>query len=393
MHSVGNQHLSEWWCNRCIHQLTNDSVKKDKLRFTPESVGSLSFVFPLYGTFNSLQSTPTYMHPWSTSLPLPSETDGFTPATFTPCTLFGLLAFHSNLLFLFLPREDHKHKPLDPSYFATGFSRHHAKWRFAHVNEFCTVIAPSVCVDHASLPPLCANVYLVTLSSLSSTNKSERQTGEQINEVFHPKSALEWANKQRLNCHSTSKLLFLYSPSPFLHWSCWFLEDSATGMSSGCFLWYGWEGGDYVARTGSLVAVSLYQTWTHTHHEAVHRLLLPPVIPTISNHMFKKRKCKAVVSFWSGVNLKRIKSLGNKLTGWWNSQAPAHVESTSCTNFPLRGLRAKFQISHPLDIERGLNRKETCFENGNGLEESALENSSTSHLESLACRCLHLDTY
>lgn len=228
------------------------------------SVGSPSFVFPLYGTFNSLQSTPTYMHPWSTSLPLPNETDGFTPATFTPCTLFGLLAFRSNLLFLFLPREDHKHNPLDPSYFATGFSRHHAKWRFAHVNEFCTVIAPSVCVDHASLPPLCANVYLVTLSFLSSTNKSERQAGEQINEVFHPKSALDWADKQRLNCHSTSKLLFLYSPSPFLYWSCWFLEDSATGMSSGYFLWYDWEGGDYVARTGSLVAVSLYQTWTHT---------------------------------------------------------------------------------------------------------------------------------
>jgi len=36
---------------------------------------------------------------------------------------------------------------------------------------------------------VCANVYLVTLSSLSSANKSERQAGEQINEVFHPKSA------------------------------------------------------------------------------------------------------------------------------------------------------------------------------------------------------------
>lgn len=82
---------------------------------------------------------------------------------------------------------------------------------------------------------VCANVYLVTLSSLSSANKSERQAGEQINEVFDTKSELEWANKQRLDCHSTSKLLFLYSQFPFLHWSCGFLEDSATGISSGCF--------------------------------------------------------------------------------------------------------------------------------------------------------------
>lgn len=33
---------------------------------------------------------------------------------------------------------------------------------------------------------------------------------------------------------------------------------------------------------------------------------------------------------------------------------------------PVGGLRAEFQISHPLDIERGVNRKETCFESGNG---------------------------
>lgn len=166
--------------------------------------------------------------------------NGFTPETFTPCTLFGLLAICSSLLFLFLPREDHKHKPFEPSYFATGFSRHHDKCRFAHVNEF----APSLLPASPRWPRLigtrvCANVYLVILSSLSSANKSERQAGEQINEVFHPKSVLEWANKQRLDCHSTSKLLFLYLPSLFLHWSCWFLEDSATGMSSGCFLWYG----------------------------------------------------------------------------------------------------------------------------------------------------------
>jgi len=133
-----------------------------------------------------------------------------------------------SLLFLFLLREDHKHKPFDPSYFATGFSRHHDKWSFAHINEFASSALatphwrPCVCTR------VCANVYLVTLSSLSSANKSERQAGEQINEVFLPKSA-------RIN--HCSKVLFLYSPFPFLLWSCWFLEDSATGMSFGCFFY------------------------------------------------------------------------------------------------------------------------------------------------------------
>lgn len=57
-----------------------------------------------------------------------------------------------------------------------------------------------------------------------------------------------------------------------------------------------------MARTGSLVkpviSISDLDTrhCTHINHEAVHKFLILPVITTISNHMSKKRKCKAVVS-------------------------------------------------------------------------------------------------